>query len=66
MSPLVGTSVTFDILPTASIVNCAILPESPYVPGDTPVCSKSKVTSPASPPPVKPVPAITPVISPCV
>jgi hypothetical protein len=30
----------------------------------TPVVSKAKVTEPEVPPPVKPVPAVTPVISP--
>ena len=67
MSPCgTATSVTFDILPTASIVNCATLPESPYVPGVTPVWSKSKVTTPEVPPPVNPVPANTLCMSPCV
>ena len=62
----IACSDTLDILPSTSTVNCAMLPESPYVPAVTPVCSKSSVTVPDVPPPSKPVPATTLCMSPCI
>ena len=60
-----GSSTIPVIRPNASTVNFAELPDPPYSPGSAPDCAKLSVTCPLLPPPSKPVPARTPVMSPC-